>query len=626
MTSTARYDQHTSMSPRWSHRLHDGVDGEQSGKDDEGLVGTGDDWELVGPDCWWRTPFASVSWSYSPQEDQCPDNARIALPPYTPYPTLDSDSPAPMDVEDVSLNPDLVGYKLAESVLSSYERDVGFGFSVYPTIERKDFGLPLPLNLSLTEEDVVARKDQWKEAVGELLASDSEESLTSSLTGSTRRQPHSFCFPTLLTESTGSDSSSEFFAMPATPVSKASYANVLLKNMSPSCSISNDTSPVTSPRKALNAFASSFVPSSEASALSSFTFPTLNPPTSSTTRLTTVKIKKDDQGFFTDVQLGDTAHAQPQPLHAPLPSFCQDSTGARRRTRTSKTREIIDRLRSTQADNLAECISHSPSPIFHDLSFIRPRLSVSEDGGDRDWESNRSTPSLDEEEDGWINVGAEIAKSKRRRDLFSALTRRSTGSASSIQGDVEENNTAFSSPNSDGWIEGLPTNDTKPPTPPAPPPVTSNLPPKPSSTGLSAKPQRKKQLQQHTSKPSTSSSSYRSSSVSPTYPNFSLPGGRQHGQHTVPSMLNASHMTMAPPSAPVPVPVPVPYFFGHYQAMPIAVPMSSYAASLHPTTAAAYGMPAGYAVPVGVMGGIHPHRHPNTMAAVAARYASVPRG
>lgn len=373
--------------------------------------------------------------------------------------------------------------------------------------------------------------------------------------------------------------------MPATPDNKATYANVL-KNLSPGSSVT-DEHPTSPPPKALNAFASSFVPSAEASSLSSFTFPTLNPPDNSTARLTTVKIRKDDQGFFTDVQVEDT----PQPL----PSFLQEPS-PRRRTRTSKTREIVDRLRSSQADNLAKCISHSPSPIFHDLSFIQPRLSVSEDGGDRDRESSLSTPSLDEEDDGWydLGVGVEVpasTKAKRARDLFLALTRRRTNSTSS-EPPASEDKAAVkpkaAPSSSDGWIEGHPSNEF----PPLPSKPSAKAPPsKPAPNPPPSKPQRKKH---HAPKSSTSSSIM---SVSPTYPAFAA----QTPYMSVP-MMRPPHL---PAMMPAPAPAPMNFFFNpaatpfiplppYTVAPPTYLAPSPFAPAV-PVPLHAHPMPAAYA-------------------------------
>ncbi|KAF5316852.1 hypothetical protein D9611_003749 [Ephemerocybe angulata] len=560
------------------------ADGEKRSDDLE--AATNVDWELVDPERWWRTPYSSVSWSYVPQDEVV--NKRVALPPYLWLSSLQTSPTSSLDPEDVALNPDHVGCKVGEAAVASYERDVGFGLDIYPTVDRKSCGLHQPLNLSLSEEDAANWIVRWKETVNDfkqVLDAEDGEDGESSLSSS-------------ITESTRSAHSADYFAMPATPVTKASYANVLLKNVSPSSSIPDDSHPAT-PSKSLNAYASSFVPSSEASGLSSFTFPTLNPPNKSTTRLTTVKIKKDDHGFFTDAQVEDPPRS--------LPSFLHDSGSPRRRTRTSKTREIVDRLRSSQADTLAKCISQSPSPIFHDLSFIQPRLSVSEDGGDRDRESSLSTPSLEDDDEGWIDVGVEVqssTKAKRARDLFLALTRRRTDSISSdpSKEDTEDKTTGYpsphSSPYSEGWIEGPTAVETSQP--------QSKPPAKQPSAWSSAKSQRKKQ---HVAKSSVSSS-IPSTSVSPTHPTF--PPTAPSPYMAVP-MLSPSQLGMMGS----PAPAPVPYFFTPgappYHAMPLSyvnVPGTFLAPSpfvsvpLHPMAPAGYGV-----APKGKMNGAYPSYH-----------------
>ena len=545
------------------------------------------EWQLVGQKGWWRTSFDSLSWAFTPE--QPPSNhQRIPLSPLLRLSSLSSSPPRTMEEDDCSLNPDLVGCRMVKAVVTPYETAVGFDFVPFPKIEREDRGLPPPLNLNYKEEDVADSRERWRDAVDELLSSDNEGSL--SLSSSTTESARAF---TMLVSSSrsslfvsGSEQSAESLAMPATPVTKASYATVLLKNVSPTSSISDSDSRHAVPSKSLNALASSFVPSTEPSPLSSFTFPTLNPPNKSTTRLTTVKIRKDDQGFFTGVQVDDAPQKS-----APLPSYLQELS-PRRRSRTSKTRELVDRLRSTQASSLAsKCISHSPSPICHDLSFIEPRLSVSEDGGDRDRESNMSTPSYDEDDEGWIDVGVEVptsnTKAKRAHDLFLALTRRKTHSA---QGDSPKSGakgkTKFVAPNSEGWIEGLPSIDL-----PASPPA---LPMKPSFHPIGSKSARKKQ---HAPKLSTS--------VSPSQPTFPPP------PYIMP-ILNPPHMPMLPP-APMSVPAPVPFYFSAtappYHPIPLQYPPPPTLLGPSPfISAALHPMATGYASKR-QMNAMHPKYH-----------------
>jgi hypothetical protein len=148
---------------------------------------TDGDWQLVDPECWWRTTFTSVSWSFTPEDDSC--GQRVASPPYLSLPSSSPATRSHADTEDnFSLNPDLVGFKLAEAAVSPYEKNVGFNYAPFPTIEPEDLGLPPPLNLSFSEEDVIASRDRWRESVEDLLSSDSEGSMSSSMTESTRTE------------------------------------------------------------------------------------------------------------------------------------------------------------------------------------------------------------------------------------------------------------------------------------------------------------------------------------------------------------------------------------------------------------------------------------------------------
>lgn len=166
------------MSVPRSSNLHP----ESRNSEREGI--TDGDRERVDPECW-RKSFTSVSWSFTPEDDSC--GHRVAPPPYY---SLTSSSLAPAsqgDTEDgVSLNPDLVGFKLAEAAVSPYEKNVGFNYALFPTIEPEDLGLPPPLNLSFSEEDLTASRDRWRESIEDLLSSDSEGSMSSSITESTR--------------------------------------------------------------------------------------------------------------------------------------------------------------------------------------------------------------------------------------------------------------------------------------------------------------------------------------------------------------------------------------------------------------------------------------------------------
>ena len=439
------------------------------------------EWRIVTPDVW-STSFSSVSWVHHERNDSKP---KIAQPPfyhvfqYHPISGRGSESSdwdaysgtlkGRRDEAQEMLNPNLVGVRGAEEVLSQYEKDVGFHYVSFPNFEPEDFGIRPSANLctEIDEEEILANTDRWKEMVKELfnrvpevLTADSDESLGDYSSPSSSASFQRCTSAISSVDLTSSERSDDFFAMPSTPKAKPSYANILLKNVSPSSSIASiaECQPFSPfPTKPLNAAASTFVPSfspiakidplrfsshSEISpvavSFANFTFPTLNAPT--------VKIKKDEQGFFTDVQVETPSTTSSQSTERSPTALLSPFVHPRRKVRASRTREMVDRLRSQTSprDDLSsldighstsKCVSHSPSPIFHDMSFVQPRLSVSENGGDR--VSATSTPSNgDDENDGWIDVGqpkttSPAAKRSRTVDLFLALTRRRNDSLSS---------------------------------------------------------------------------------------------------------------------------------------------------------------------------------------------------
>ncbi|KAH6910328.1 hypothetical protein BKA70DRAFT_1272787 [Coprinopsis sp. MPI-PUGE-AT-0042] len=469
---------------------------------------------------WWRTrpSWTADSWAFEPQDDsqgrrkrRTPHSYLVSLPSAI---HLGSGDDGSVGFDELRLDSGLVGVRLVEEAVRPYEKAVGFPFVLFPEIEQADLGPMARPNLYADEDEIIDNNRVWSESLQDFISSvqdiatpDTEGSMSSSFIDSEL--------------SSGSDNSNEFFATPATPVHAGStFSDVLVKSASPDSSFSSTEGLFSSPtpRKSLNAFASSFVPSfsppahsgtfslasitdslkekkksaksgtkkrDNADSLSSFTFPTLNPPTKSTTRLTTVKIKKDDQGFFTtDVQVDKSKAGKAsspaevagpeRPSQLLLPPFLQEPT-PRRRARASRTRELVDQLRSDQTEatsplsatfdgtiepkdtNLkagleypfdlalkSASTSHSPSPI-EDV-VIRPRSSVSEDGAgqrsstaddkDSQSQSGLSSPSLDEDDEGWIDLGASsvvssLSTGKRARDLFLAFTRRRTDSISS---------------------------------------------------------------------------------------------------------------------------------------------------------------------------------------------------
>ncbi|KAL0955610.1 hypothetical protein HGRIS_001844 [Hohenbuehelia grisea] len=404
--------------------------------------GGGGGWVVVKHD-WWRTPLGAVSWAYTPSAK---DGRPVAKPPIysaslsehisqSPAPSAqdgaDSDSMQPRLYEqDILLNSDLVGVKGAGEVVAEYETDVGF--HVHPTLDLipSSHKASSPLRYEADEDDVALNRELWAELVQNItgglsledFSTDGEESPTA---------PCFSDFSPILSSERGLHSSTSTLSsidvpepynfMPYTPKPKA------------------DVPLVSTPSRRLNASASAFVPSSllpeSSSPLFSFTFPSLGKPVPA---LPTVKITKDDQGFVTEVQVESesvparsaSSTSSSRPSSALLPPFLSEPCH-RRRAPSSKTRALVDQLRLTQPRDdfsvssiKAKSLSPSPSPSY-DGDFFKPRLSVSEDGGDRD-----SLGSSEADDDGWIGISeadaddeVQTKRKKAQRTLFLALSR-----------------------------------------------------------------------------------------------------------------------------------------------------------------------------------------------------------
>lgn len=394
---------------------------------------------------------------------------------------------------DTALNIELVGVKAALDAVVAYERSVGFYYQTFPKIEPEELESLIALSLStkiVDVEDTLIHQVRWQELLVDLMhsplpesSSDSEE--TSELAASSSSIGDSLLHSTSTLSSldlTSSEGSLESQPMPSTPRAKSSlHHSIEVKDTSPTGSIR------ISPNRSLSALASSFIPTSSRSSsndnppflqepsrtapkhssFADFVFPSLNPSMSASTSSTSARLKKDSEGFFSE----ESSNATPTSL---LPSFLQESSQRSIRSRKSRTREIVDRLRSESVPNEERACnlhkgrnavspkyaSYSPSPQLLDdfaLSLIKPRRSVSEDGSGEQRQhrqtvsmtsfsasasaststSRLSTPEM-EDDDGWIDIGDPTTsrsspddKSKRTRELFLALTRRRTDSVSS---------------------------------------------------------------------------------------------------------------------------------------------------------------------------------------------------
>ena len=498
------------------------------------------DWEIV-PTDWWRTHYSTVSWVYiqDPAQDKkfqhrqyqgslFPGPLLVHVAGRSRPPSRKGDA---RGHGETGLNVDLVGVKGALEAVVAYETSVGFHYQAFPKIEPEELEYLIALSLStrvVNVEDTRVHQIRWNEFLEDLMnsplpdsPSDSDEA--SDLGASTSSVGDSLLQSTSTLSSvdlTSSEGSLESQPMPSTPQAKFSLHHPIeVKDRSPTGSIR------ISPIRSLSALASSFIPtssshtnsiddpiqfpllhetsrsSSKLSSFADFIFPSLNPPMSTSSSSTPIKLRKDSEGFFTD----ECSNSTPTPL---LPPFLQESSQRNVRMRKSRTRELVDRLRSESVPNEERAptlpkarhavspkyASYCPSPQLLDdfaLSLIKPRRSLSEDGSGEQRPhrqtasttsfsasasasastSRLSTPDM-EDDDGWIDI-ADLShsrsspgdKPKRTRELFLALTRRRTDSASpEMLRDIMDQATAQAS---EGVTEDISISSA--PSPPSPP-------------------------------------------------------------------------------------------------------------------------------------------------------------
>ena len=461
-----------------------------------------DDWEIITAQSSMGTLSCSdISWSFGTTQDpQHPlkqfHGSLFINDIITPR------SPSSFDPDDDStLNSELVGVQAALDVLRAYERSVGILFTPLPIITpREQCLLGSVPKLGVVDNAEAGRaeyQERWREFVDDLM--NPELAQSDSLSGS-------FIDSTDLhqSRSTSSDGSAESFVLPETPKAKPLSPDVLVNP-----GASPDGQRLTSPGR-LNALASSFVPTflpqpqdeppdcpphdsprsrskqktHPPGSFTNFTFPSLNP---SLSLITSSEPDKDEL-----IALG--LHADTLALAGDLlPPFLHDS--GRGRPRKSRTRELVDRLRSQGTPAKA-------GPASDDATFSTPKATPETDDATGE---TRSTASVSEnrterelapgssnaDEEGWIDVNegssppAALAptattlaqnhqKANRARELFLALTRRRTNSSTDVTKDLapefkltvslangEENGVPgpkFSAgavaPLEDGWIEG----------------------------------------------------------------------------------------------------------------------------------------------------------------------------
>jgi len=406
-----------------------------------------DGWQVV-DDNWWTITYSSVSWSYAQEHTAY----AIASPPFyheslfsdkSTGPAVRASSRTRVDLTpDITLNHLLCGVQCVEAVVAPYENAVGFFLQdqqtpIFGSRSRRD------ISLEVAEDDLARSRSQWQQFDENLLASASaNENLTPELfiggVSSRGSSPSSSAGDLSLSISTPSsidflDSNLSFtsISVPSTPKGKDHEIIVEIKDSS---LLKDSSDRYSLAGRPLNASASSFIPSfaknlpplplpSSDSFATSLQWPPAPPAPK-------VRLKKDDQGYYSK---DDTAF--PNLEAEVIPSFLQKSS-SRRRATASRTREIIDRLRSShQARRVADdntgfiVRGHTPdlNPPLLDSADFEECIPAYEDERIR---SRKATPALDEDDDGWIDLSDQSRHEYNVRETFLAFTRRRSASAS----------------------------------------------------------------------------------------------------------------------------------------------------------------------------------------------------
>ena len=136
-----------------------------------------------------------------------------------------------------------------------------------------------------------------------------------------------------------------------------------------------------------------------------------------------------------------------------LPPFLADPS--RRPRRTSKTREIVDQLRSASVNDFdrpqsRSCIPIRPVSTPHQLALGGLSLltftdeGVHRSDGDASFSSGSAVEDFEEEGDGWLRAEVEdidgdpVAKARRTRDLVQALGRSCANSTQGSDSDINQ--------------------------------------------------------------------------------------------------------------------------------------------------------------------------------------------
>lgn len=357
-----------------------------------------------------------------------------------------------LEAEDVELNAKLLtGVLSAEEALEPYETAVGIVSPINPRPKESI------LWRAVTNEDIAVRGQQWAELVKNLVEGPLSRPETKP-PGERQLTPFAAASLTLAvdirspsssesTDLTDSDHSVDSDPVPSTP-KPMSYASVT----SPGVFEFSPGRPIS-----LSAFASAFVPTSTPTKVphlpsppfslnitpspspphTNFTFPSLLP-----------TLKKDEQGFYTEVtpppssSVTRAAHRASTP--SVLPSFLAESSHRGTRGKGSKTRKMVEQLRSASAGDVDRPMIGMSVPIRPVSTPLQLNLlgdistpMESEPESNAPLASSGRGASEDfqfQEGDGWLRGSLAEAgdynpevKARRTRDLVHALGGRNRG-------------------------------------------------------------------------------------------------------------------------------------------------------------------------------------------------------
>ncbi|KAL4245073.1 hypothetical protein ABKN59_010079 [Abortiporus biennis] len=385
-----------------------------------------DDWELIS-DEWWKVPFNVVPWDHRLQFQWSPEGVRSAIHPRPPYyhDSLYNDkNDAPSvsgEIPGDSLNTSLVGVKGAEESLRRYESDVGI---IHLPLVSEGYHNTL-FDGDIDEAHLAMVQKSWHDQVLLLLDGILPRTVASlprvdELEGDERRiwdldaiddspldTSPARTSPDVV-DLTYSDSA-ESDPPPSTPHNdRKSYAAVVFDD-NKSHSLRESTVIAPSPSKPLSASALSFIPASGPSRRTpspspgspyksptyEFHFPSLTSNPRLGARSLPPNLEKDDQGFYNEIPSPSPASrshtstrtATPRrPSTTLLPAFLTDSSSSSRNRHTSKTRELVDRLRSgdssrkQRSKNTSVSLSLDPDEI---PSTERPNAQELESTADK---------------------------------------------------------------------------------------------------------------------------------------------------------------------------------------------------------------------------------------------------